>query len=391
MTKNKPIETIADLQYHLQVALQLEHATIPPYLTALYSIKQNAERSNQGSFDVIRAVVVEEMLHMTLAANLLNAVGGEPKLTEKGFVPNYPTYLPSGETDFEVSLLPFSPGTIAMFKQIERPAETPEAKAAPKSLQRMATAPKRAFLDLTHATEKRRARAAQSIIPVFHVKREGGAEAQFHYWSIGEFYAAIREGFEDLVKELGGKAVFTGKAERQVGPEAFSTGGGKVIKVHDLATAIAAIDEIIEQGEGSVGHVINKEGELSHYARFDQIQRGRRYNVWQNADGTWESDPLGDPQGDPLPIYWEEVYPFLPNAKVANYPEKTDIHEAAVSFNLHYREFLNYLQAAFNGSPKLMLDSYRFMFKFRDDITKLIRHPFPVDSAVLTAAPTFEC
>ena len=36
------IQTIKELQYYLKVAMQLEHATIPPYLIALYSIKPNA-------------------------------------------------------------------------------------------------------------------------------------------------------------------------------------------------------------------------------------------------------------------------------------------------------------------------------------------------------------
>ncbi len=57
------------------MAIKLEHATIPPYLTALYSIKPDPRKSNHDSYNIIRAVAVEEMLHLTLAANLLNAVG----------------------------------------------------------------------------------------------------------------------------------------------------------------------------------------------------------------------------------------------------------------------------------------------------------------------------
>ena len=34
------IKTIKDLHEHLQWAIELEHATIPPYLCALYSIKE---------------------------------------------------------------------------------------------------------------------------------------------------------------------------------------------------------------------------------------------------------------------------------------------------------------------------------------------------------------
>lgn len=55
----------------LQKALQIEHSTIPLYLTSLYSIR------NQSSFEatVLRSVVMEEMLHMVQAANALNAIG----------------------------------------------------------------------------------------------------------------------------------------------------------------------------------------------------------------------------------------------------------------------------------------------------------------------------
>ena len=60
-----------DLHEHLQAAVELELLVIPPYLCALYSLRPmtNAEASL-----VIRSVVVEEMLHMVLAANVLNAL-----------------------------------------------------------------------------------------------------------------------------------------------------------------------------------------------------------------------------------------------------------------------------------------------------------------------------
>ena len=64
------ITTVAALHRYLHKAMQLEHATIPPYLMALYSIEPG---TNSDATHVIRVVVVEEMLHLTLAANLLNA------------------------------------------------------------------------------------------------------------------------------------------------------------------------------------------------------------------------------------------------------------------------------------------------------------------------------
>ena len=72
--------------------MQLEHATIPPYLTALYSIIPG---TNSDAFHVLRVVAVEEMLHLTLVANVLNAVGGVPDLTAAGFRPALPG-LPAG-------------------------------------------------------------------------------------------------------------------------------------------------------------------------------------------------------------------------------------------------------------------------------------------------------
>src|SRR4051794_40886332 len=93
------ITTVDTLHRYLYAALQLEHATIPPYLTALYSIHPG---ENSDAFHVIRVVAVEEMLHLTLAANVLNAVGGKVDLTGADFVPTYPAFLPDGEDDFQV-------------------------------------------------------------------------------------------------------------------------------------------------------------------------------------------------------------------------------------------------------------------------------------------------
>jgi len=70
------IDTLDSLREHLQWAIELEHATLPPYLTALYSL--DPER-NPAAVEVLSSVFVEEMLHLALAANLLNAVGGAPR------------------------------------------------------------------------------------------------------------------------------------------------------------------------------------------------------------------------------------------------------------------------------------------------------------------------
>lgn len=61
------------LREHLQQAIELEHALIPPYLCALYSLDRKA---NPAAASVVASVVIDEMFHMATAANILNAVGG---------------------------------------------------------------------------------------------------------------------------------------------------------------------------------------------------------------------------------------------------------------------------------------------------------------------------
>src|ERR1700743_2719560 len=70
-----PIDTPGKLRQHLQTAIKIELATIPPYLCALWSIQDGNNSVVPG---IIRSVVMEEMLHLSMAANLLNAVGGKP-------------------------------------------------------------------------------------------------------------------------------------------------------------------------------------------------------------------------------------------------------------------------------------------------------------------------
>src|SRR5690349_19354261 len=87
------IATLDSLREHLQWALELEHATIPPYLTALYSLDRE---NNAEAAQIVSSVFTEEMLHLALAANLLNAVGGTPVLDSPRLLPGYPRPLPHG-------------------------------------------------------------------------------------------------------------------------------------------------------------------------------------------------------------------------------------------------------------------------------------------------------
>ena len=114
------IKKLEHLRSHLQTAIEVEHSTIPPYLCALYSIKDG---SNLEAARIIKSVVVEEMLHMILAANVLNAISGSPRLNNSRFIPKFPTFLPHSDDAFRVNLEKFSIRAIETFRRIERPAK----------------------------------------------------------------------------------------------------------------------------------------------------------------------------------------------------------------------------------------------------------------------------
>ena len=75
--------TVENLKKNLQSAVTLEFSTIPLYLTAMYSLKDGY---NTDVYDVIRSVVMQEMLHMAQAANILLTLEGRPIIDDKDHV-----------------------------------------------------------------------------------------------------------------------------------------------------------------------------------------------------------------------------------------------------------------------------------------------------------------
>jgi hypothetical protein len=349
MTEQPNITTIGELNDYLYAALQLEHATIPPYLTALYSLRPG---SNSDALHILRVVAVEEMLHLTLVANVTNAVGGTPDLTKPGFVPEYPAYLPDGERDFQVDLQPFSKDAVGIFLKIERPAQ------APNEGSRLIARPQRAHAQLL---------AASPLLP------------GMQYYSIGEFYDEIARGIQYLHGKYG-KQLFTGDPSHQVTPEYFYSGGGEIIPVTDLDSALDALRLITEQGEGLGGGIYDSEDELAHFYRFQQLQIGRYYQ---------KGDQPGHPTGPPLDIDFDAVYPVLTNAHLAKYPEGSELYAAAREFNESYADFLWFLTQAYTGHPEFLLEAVWRMFRLRDGMLQLIHNPVPGEDGV-HAAPTFE-
>lgn len=328
------IDTPGKLEKALQQALVVEHFTIPPYLCALYSIK---EGTNDEAVSIIRTVVVEEMLHMVMVANLMNALGMKPKLTGDALIVGYPNPLPGLSDDFRVSLLKFSKESVNTFLRIERPA--PDGREAQPGKLR----------------------------------------------SIGEFYEQIRKGLIYLEQEENekGKSIFSKNLEKQVLAKDYYGAGGRVITVSDLNDAEAVIDEIEGQGEGIDG-TINaplEAEELAHYFRFNQIFCERRYK--------WGDPAKMPPTGEPMEVNWDAVYNMEPNPRMENYTRYPWLQEKVRSFNQTYCRLLENLHHSCNGNPELLrAEGVPLMFHLRTQAVELMK--IPSGNGNYTAGPTFE-
>lgn len=114
---------IAWLRNALQAAIELEFATLPPYLCAYWSIKNNLAFAALS----IREILREEMLHFGLACNLLTSVGGSPIIDAADVVPKFPGSLPGGvRPELTLALSGLSPEALALFMAVESPDEAAE-------------------------------------------------------------------------------------------------------------------------------------------------------------------------------------------------------------------------------------------------------------------------
>ncbi|MFB4262642.1 ferritin-like protein [Nonomuraea sp. GTA35] len=329
------VDTLDNLREHLQWAIELEQATLPPYLCALYSL--DPER-NPEAVEVVGSVFAEEMLHLALAANLLNAVGGRPRLDFPGMLPPHPRRLP--HSSLELSLLPFGPAALEMFLRLEQPAP-PGAPA------------------------------------------EGDG-----YETIGQFYDAIEQGLRDLCEQLGEREVFCGDPARQVAGTHFRHTAGNLFAVEDLESALGALEEIVEQGEGTArGQVWDgdqdifhpERDEVAHYYRLQELKLGRRY---QRGD-----TPRSGPTGERISVNLSAVRPMRPNPRLSDHAPGSAVRTAQEEFNRTYCTLLNQLEQAFDGDPKLLGTAVGTMFALKGQAAALMSLP---DGDGTVAGPTFD-
>lgn len=287
----------------LQQAIQLEHATIPPYLYALYSLKPG---SNTAIGALVSSVVAEEMAHMALACNILNAIGGSPVIDKPRFIPTYPGPLPGAvEDQLQVGLAPFSLDIVEhVFMVIEEPEDP---------------------LDIPVDA------LAESAPPL----------------TIGSFYEAIKTAIV-----AAGESIFTGDPRRQL---VHGYAAAEVAPVTNVATAVQAIETIVEQGEGTSTSPLDLEGTLAHFYRFNEILLGRTLVAAPGETPPWRY------AGDPIAFDASGVWPVIENPTAAAYADAPAARYASKTFNYTYTNLLKVLHDTFNGQPDLLRVSIGIM------------------------------
>ena len=349
MTQTLP-EASHELQLKLQKAVELELCTLPPYLTALWSIKPG---KNIPAAVVVRSVLMEEMLHLTLAANVLTAVGGALQLGARN-IPTYPLVLDFKGKRFkdrilDIDLAPLSETGVQLFMQIELPAgfSAAAAKAPPPN-------------------------------------------GEVSGYTIGQFYRGIEHDLKELCVRFGEAAVFSGDPSRQVPVEYYWRGGGRPVEVRNLATALEALKVITEQGEGADhslfdgdSHYFGQPEQVAHYFRFKEIYCARKFA---------KTDKIHDePSGDPLPVNYGDVFPLKVNCKGSDYQGAPELRALNNRFNSTYSLMLAQLTESFTGNQGVfytaIMNGMRGLTAIAEEMVQL---PIPGDPEGKHAAPSFE-
>jgi hypothetical protein len=284
----------------LQDALRLEHATLPLYLYTFYSLDRT---KNSTIANIIWSVIMEEMLHMALVCNIINALNGTPRINDPGLVPQYPGPLPGGvESDLRVHLAPYSADQLAAFLQIEQPEHPLDFRLAAAAAQPPQT--------------------------------------------IGLFYREIEKQIVAL-----GNGAFVNPPRNQIGSDVIDN----AVTVTNVQTASQAIDLIVEQGEGTEtepGEVVG--GGFAHYYRFMQVQKGRTLQPNPDAPPNAPPDQKFIYSGAPITLDASGVFQAPRDPKAADYPPGSPMRAAMDDFNATYSNLLNLLQQAFTGAPDLL-------------------------------------
>jgi hypothetical protein len=325
----KPLATVEDAWSMLETAIGVEFGTLPPYLYAMFSIPPG---ENVAAANLIKSVLMQEMIHMCLACNILNALGGTVKLTP----PSYPGPLPGdigpiGEDALVIHLYRLSKEGMKQGMDIEQPEEIPD-------------------FDIVEA--------------VPGVPATG---------TIGQFYARL----DAFLATLPPSAWQPGR--NQITDDQFFT--GQLFAVNDYDDAHRAIDEIVSEGEGAKDEPLDFQQELAHYYRFGEVYYDKVLTKIPRPPGyQWGPERLG--------VDWNAVFPAIPDPCTHDFSKDSAAARAAQdACNAAYTQMVDALQQAVTGTRGALGNAVRAMFDLRLATQVALRTPLADGKSV--AGPAF--
>ncbi len=230
------------LKQALAMAIEVELSTLPPYLCAWWSIiDPNTEAAN-----IIKSIILEEMLHMGLVCNMLTAIGGTPRIT----IPKYPGPLPG---NINPSLKVYLSGLTKDYL-------------------------KNIFLEIEKPEKPIEVREIQPLKFAFFLVKDAPVQT---YPTIGAFYDEILSTFKYLNPQINEKNQLIAKHISLY----------KIEKIDDVEKAIT---EIKQQGEGTGSTPetnLNFGQELAHYYKFSEILHGKKI-VFENNQWSFSGDEI---------------------------------------------------------------------------------------------------
>jgi CDGSH-type Zn-finger protein/uncharacterized Fe-S cluster protein YjdI len=237
-----PVPSREQLVHALYEAAELEHNLMCTYLYAAFSLRTSIEEGLSAAEaatttrwrKAIIDVAVEEMGHLAAVWNITSALGATPRFGRLNF-PLDPGILPAS---IMVKLAPFNEAVIQHFVHLERPTDSDEAEGAGFE----------AEFKFKRGTQNIR------ITPM-----------AMDYETVGVFYATMEHRLKAFAAEHGDDGAFCGDPQLQLGPTELDLTGAQPVVC--IKTALAALNSIVEQGEGAPGH-----SENSHFAKFAQIR-----------------------------------------------------------------------------------------------------------------------
>ena len=250
------VEGREQLLYLLGEAAELEHAVCCIYLYAAFTLRAEPGAgltaaqvpAVAGWKRAINQIALQEMIHLALVNNLLAALGGAPRLGRHN-LPQRSPYAP----EIRLTLAPFSEQTLRRFLYIERPEGMDISSIAG---------------ELDHDRPAPPVPTGPLVLP-----------APQAFSSIGQLYRGIEWGLRGLVDRYGEERVFVGSPNAQASTRYFRVPERmpELIPVTGLASAVQAIQTIVEEGEGARGG-----WQRAHFGRFLEILEA--YRAMKAAD-----------------------------------------------------------------------------------------------------------